>query len=375
MDIYERLYELGREFCDDYVENEPIEKLWPEGGFTYIHGVLFWGILKYYQITKDKRYFDYLKKWTDARVDSDGNITMDREAGDTWSLKSLDFRQASTLFFDLYKMTGEEKYKKAIIPMVESIKEYPKTSKNMLWHMMWTENQVWLDGLYMASPLMCMYADMFDKPEWFDFAAHQAITMYENIRDDNGLLRHGWDDTKKAGWADKETGLCEVVWSRSCGWVVVAICDMLDYIPKTHQKRDELIRILNSLLEDIVRYQDKSGLWYQVMDKGDRADNWLESSATGLFVYAMAKGIRKGYLDRKYIKNIESASEGLIRDCISHNEEGRIVLSKICAGFCIADTYEKYVKNAQVIDNDSHGTGLFIQMCSEVHRLREYLDK
>lgn len=372
MNIYDKLYDLGAEFCDDYVNNVDIEELYPAGKFTYIHGVLFWGLLKYYKLTGNEKYFKYLKSWMDARIADDGSIT---QTGDGWNLEFLDFRQPATLCFEMYKITGEEKYKKAIVPMVESLNDYPKTSENMLWHMGWTENQVWLDGLYMASPLMCMYADMFNEPKWFDFATHQAITMYENIRDDNGLLRHGWDVTKKASWADKETGLSDVVWSRSCGWVVVAICDMLDYIPQDHKDRAELIEILNNLLKDIVKYQDESGLWYQVMDKGDRADNWLESSATGLFIYAMAKGIRKGYLDQSYVKYIDKAAEGLVRDCISHNDEGRIVLSKICAGFCIADKYEQYVNEAEVIDNDSHGTGLFIQMCCEIRLLQDYLNK
>lgn len=367
----EKIYNIGKEFCDNFVENIPVEEIPPKNMFTYHHGVLFLGMEKMYSITKDERYYDYLKNWVDLHVQEDGTI---EERG--WAtLDTLDFRQAAVLLFGLYERTKDEKYKKAIIPMVESINEYPKNSKGGFWHMKWCENQMWLDGLYMMSPLLCMYAEKFDKPQYFDMAANQAILMYENIRDENGLLRHGWDESKKAAWADKETGLCSVVWSRACGWVLVALTDMLDVFPKTHPKRSKLIEIFNDLLADVVRYQDKTGLWYQVMDKGNEKDNWLESSASCLFVYAMSKGIRMGYIDKdKYLKNVEKAVDGLLNECISY-KDGKPVLSNICAGFCIAATYDEYVHKAEVIDNDLHGIGPFIQMSTEVYKLNELIGR
>ena len=117
----EKIYNIGKEFCDNFVENIPVEEIPPKNMFTYHHGVLFLGMEKMYSITKDERYYDYLKNWVDLHVQEDGTI---EERG--WAtLDTFDFRQAAVLLFGLYERTKDEKYIKAIIPMVESINEYP----------------------------------------------------------------------------------------------------------------------------------------------------------------------------------------------------------------------------------------------------------
>ena len=135
-------------------------------------------------------------------------------------------------------------------------------------------------------------------------------------------------------------------------------------------KYDYIVKILNDLLAKISEYQDSDGLWHQVLDKPERSENPQESSATCLFLYAAAKGMRCGYLDTNYYEMIERGMDGIINKVIKADENGRIVISKICAGLCIVSgEYEHYINNAEYVDNDSHGTGVFIQMCTEVYSL------
>ena len=125
----------------------------------------------------------------------------------------------------------------------------------------------------MAEPFRAAYAATFQEPEDFDDIAKQLLLMDEHMRDaKTGLLKHGWDESKQMPWADKKTGLSPEVWARAMGWYAMALVDVLDWFPKDHPQRAELIAALNRTAAAIVKYQDeKTGLWWQVMDKGEAA--------------------------------------------------------------------------------------------------------
>lgn len=227
-------------------------------------------------------------------------------------------------------------------------------------------NQMWLDSLYMVGPLMSMYANKFDKPAFFDMVINQIIVMHENMWDaKSGLMVHGWDESKKISWADPITGKSKEIWGRAMGWYVTALADILDYIPENHEQRLRLIEIERSLLEAVVKYQDaESGRWYEVVDKGDKEGNWLENSCTCLFVYALSKAVKKGYLKSEYYEAAKRGYKGVINS-LFYDEEGRLQVGDICIGTCIDEgTYEHYINRKSCV-NDLHGSGAFVLMCSE----------
>lgn len=160
---------------------------------------------------------------------------------------------------------------------------------------------MWLDGLFMGSPITAEYAARFGRPQLFDRVTLQVKLMYQHNRDPKtGMLLHGWDKNRQAPWSDPDTGCAPEVWGRALGWYVTAAVDILDFLPVSHPDRSVLLRILGGLISRVVRCQDTAdGRWYQVMDKGDRTDNWLENSCSCLFVYAIAKAVRKGFIDPK----------------------------------------------------------------------------
>ncbi len=174
-------------------------------------------------------------------------------------------------------------------------------------------------------------------------------------------------------WANKETGKSPNFWSRSIGWYVMALVDALDYFPKDHPKQKELVGYLNNVANALVKFQDQSGLWYQVTDKGDKAGNYLESSGTSMFAYALAKGVNKGYLPKKFKTVATKAFDGLTRQLIKVDSNGEVTITQACAvaglgGSPYRDGSYEYYINERKKDNDPKATGPFILAALELNK-------
>ncbi len=357
-------FEYGKKAADAIMSQYKPQELFAAEFFAYYDGVFLTGLERIYERCDEEKYFQYIKKWVDFNLKEDGML---RETGGWASLLSLDFRKSGTLLFKIFEKTGEEKYFKNIEYLVESLKYYRKNEYGGFWHGWLSQQQMWLDGLYMAGPICTMYAAKTGKTEFFDLAILQAKIMWEHGRNkENGLLYHGWDCSKEAEWADPETGLSPEVWGRALGWYAVAICDMLDYIPAGYPGQKSLEEMINTLLKTVVRYQDPiDGRWYEVIDKGGHEGNWHENSCSCLLTYAIVKAVRKGYLEEEYLQYAEKAYNGIINS-LTYDETGRLLLGDICEGTAIeSGTYEYYISRNRCI-NDLHGSGTFIQMCCQL---------
>lgn len=109
----------------------------------------------------------------------------------------------------------------------------------------------------------------------------------------------GWDDKKIQDWANRTTGCSSNFWGRSIGWYGLALVDTLDFFPTNHPARADIIATLQKLCAGVVKHQDpSSGMWWQVVDQGNRQGNYLEATASAMFVYTLAKGVNKNYLPR-----------------------------------------------------------------------------
>src|ERR1700752_3002288 len=253
--------------------------LW-NGGYpakwTYDHGLVLKGIEQVWHNTRDEQYLEFIKRGMDHFGNDDGSIR-------TYTIDEKNIAPIlpgrNPLF--LYKQTGQEKYRKAAALLREQLKTHPRTSEGGFWHKKIYPWQMWLDGLYMAGPFYAEYAVTFDAKNAFDDIAKQFILMERHSRDARtGLLYHGWDESRKQRWADPTTGRSPNFWGRAMGWYAMALVDTLDYFPRQHPQRRELLAILKRLAAGIAKYQDqKSGLWYQVVDKPDGKGNYFESSA------------------------------------------------------------------------------------------------
>ena len=279
----------------------------------------------------------------------------------------MDDLQPGILVFPIYKRTNEARYKKVLDTAAKAVMDMPKLPDGGNWHKTSTPHQMWLDGLYMGGPICAEYGATFDHPEYLDFVAKQVELMREHTRDaKTGLWYHAYDESREKPWADKETGLSPEFWGRSIGWVPVAILNDLDFIPETHPEYATLRDIAVDLLKSLCAFQSEEGRWYQVVDKGDRPDNWLENSCSCLYSAGLAKAVYRGFLPEEYAARAEKAYEAVIAS-LGHEGEDLIV-DNVCIGTGVGD-YDFYVARPTSA-NDLHGVGAFLIMCAEIERLR-----
>ncbi|MFQ9510196.1 MAG: glycoside hydrolase family 105 protein [Lachnospiraceae bacterium] len=345
--------------CDTLMKKFAPEDLPPKGRFHYHQGVFLSGMQKVYDICGDEKYFNYIKDWVNSIIWEDGSIH-------NYDKGQLDDIQPGILLYELYEKTQDERYKKALFELLPIIKNFPRNDEGGLWHKHIHPQQMWLDGIYMAGPISTKFASVFHQPEYFDLAAFQALLMVKKTKDTKtGLLYHAWDRDKTMPWANKETGLSPEFWGRSIGWVPVAVLEELDDLPLDHKDRDRLICLVTDLIKALILFQDnESGLWYQVVDKGGKEGNWLESSCTCLFVASICKAVKDGFLGEEYLVYAQKGYEGIINR-LKYNENG-VMIDNICVGTGVGD-YKHYC-NRPTCENDLHGAGAFILMCTEVYK-------
>jgi len=154
----------------------------------------------------------------------------------------------------------------------------------------------------------------------------------------------------------------------------MAIVDVLDYIPENHKDRAAIIKILNNVCTALLKVQDeKTGLWYQVLDMGGKEGNYLETSGTAMFIYTFAKGAKNGYLDKKYLEIAEKAFESMVKVMIKTDDDGLPVLTNTCGACGLGGNpyreadYNYYVTEKQV-DNDQKGVAPFILAAIELNK-------
>jgi unsaturated rhamnogalacturonyl hydrolase len=336
--------------------------------WTYDHGLVLKGIERVYIATNDKQYLDFIQRSMDHFVADDGSIRTYKP--DEYNIDNI--LPGRNLLF-LYKTTGDEKYRKAAALLREQLKTHPRTSEGGFWHKKIYPSQMWLDGLYMGEPFYAEYATTFKEDAALDDIAKQFILMERHSRDDKtGLLYHGWDESKQQRWANPSTGRSPNFWGRAMGWYAMALVDTLDYFPPKHAQRAELIAILNRLARAVAKYQDsRSGLWYQVLDKGGAKGNYLESSASCMFVYALAKGVRNGYLPANYMKTASDGYRGIQEEFVKYDANGRFNLAGTVSvaglgGTPYRDGSYEYYLSEKVVTNDPKGIGAFLLAATEM---------
>jgi len=355
---YKRPIEYAKNACDTLMRKFDAKDLPPKGHFHYHQGVFLSGVYKTYELCKEEKYFQYVKEWVDSIIDDNGEIH-------TFDPGQLDDIQPGVLLYLLLDRTGDSRYQKALDTLLPVILHFPKNEAGGFWHKNWYPNQMWLDGLYMAGPISAEYGKRYAKAEYTELVIEQALLMYEKTLDEKtGLLYHAWDCSKKEAWADPVTGLSPEFWGRSIGWVPVAVLEDLDYLEQDQKGYQELCNMVQNLLQSVCRYQAANGLWYQVIDKGDKEGNWQEISCSCLFVAAICKAVRKGILDKEYLHYAEKGFHGVI-DTLRWEAED-IQIGGVCIGTGVGD-YKHYCDRPTSI-NDLHGVGAFLLMCAEAEQ-------
>jgi unsaturated rhamnogalacturonyl hydrolase len=343
--------------------------------WEYTPGLVLKSVMHVAERSGEKKYWDYVEKYYDHFVKDDGTI-------EAYSKEeyNIDRINAGKPLFTLYARTKKEKYRKAIELLRQQMREHPRTKEGGFWHKKRYPWQMWLDGLYMGAPFLAQYAKEFNEPALFDDVINQFVWMEKHARDPKtGLLYHGWDESRQQKWANPETGLSQEFWGRAMGWYAMGLVETLDFVPLTHARRNELISILRRLAEAVVKVQDpKSGVWWQVVDKGGREGNYLEASVSVMFSFALLKAARLGYIDKTYEAAGRRAYNGVLKEFIEVDKDGLVNIHKVCevAGLggdpekgerWRSGTYEYYVTE-KIRSNDPKAVGPFIFASLEMER-------
>ena len=339
----------------------------PKPVWNYTQGLVAQAMIQVWKAGNNKAYYTYAKEYADKFIDSKGNIS-----GYKIEEYNIDCVNSGKFLFDLFEKTKDERYRKAIILLRNQLKTQPRTSEGGFWHKQRYPNQMWLDGLYMGAPFYAQYAVAFNEPAIFDDVVNQFVIIHKHtFNPEIGLNYHGWDESKTQKWANPETGCSPNFWGRAMGWYVVALVDVLDFIPQEHAGRARILEILNQVVVGVKKYQDpKTGLWYQVLDQGQREGNYLEATASSMFTYALLKASRKGYISTDYKAIAVKAYNGILKNLIQNNGDGTINLTKCCSvaglgGNPYRDGSYGYYVHEPVRANDAKGVGPFIMASLE----------
>jgi unsaturated rhamnogalacturonyl hydrolase len=355
-----------------------MNRIWPEDdgtpagiprNWTYEQGVQLKAVEQMWYATGNPKYFNFIKSGMDFWFDKDGNLTkydMDEY--------NIDHVTPGRAILTLYRVTNDEKYKKAAELIRSQLKTHPRTKEGGFWHKNIYPWQMWLDGLYMGEPFYAEYSMVWNEDNWDDIA-NQFVWMEKHARDpQTGLLYHGWDESKEQKWANKETGLSPHVWGRAMGWYAIALVDVLDYFPKNHPRRAEIVAILNREAAAITKYQDKDGLWWDIIDLPNKEKNYHESSAAAMFVYALAKGVRQGNLPEKYLKTAQKGWAGIRREFIKELPDGNLAWEGTVSvsglgGNPYRDGSYEYYMSEKLRTNDAKGLGPAVMAAIEMENL------
>ena len=337
--------------------------------WNYIDGCMLTALMELSRITGDESYSAFAEKVADHFVQEDGSIlTLQPEKA------NLDDINEGRVLFPLYAKTGKEKYRLAAGRLRQQLEVQPRTFEGNFWHKAIYPNQVWLDGIYMAQPFLATYETVFGSGDCSD-----TVGQIQNVRarmysPEKGLYFHGYDASKTAFWADKETGCSKNFWLRSIGWFSVALADLMEILPEG-QQREALIPIFTELMENLRAYADQdTGMYWQVPDQPGREGNYLETSGSAMLSYAMLKGARLGILPAWARELGDKTFHGILNKYLSFTEDG-LDLDGIClvAGLGPENnrrrdgSYEYYISEP-VVKNDAKGVAPFILAYTEIKR-------
>lgn len=335
--------------------------------WTYEQGVVLKAIEQMWYATGDPKYFRHIQKGMDYWIDENGNHK-DYELEEY----NIDHVTPGIAMTTLYRTTNQDKYLKMMKLFRSQLKTHPRTKEGGFWHKKIYPWQMWLDGLYMGEPFYAEYSRLSGEDNWNDIA-NQFVWMEKHSLDPKtGLLYHGWDESKEQLWANKQTGQSPHFWGRAMGWYAMGLVDTLEHFPTNHPRREELTAILERVAISIEKVQDpKSGVWWDILDLGGKDKNYLESSGSAMFVYAIARGVREGYLPPKYMKIAVRGWDGIKKQFIKTNAQGytewhgTVSVSGL-GGKPYRDGSYEYYMSEKIRLNDAKGLGPAIKAALEM---------
>ncbi len=337
--------------------------------WNYIDGCMITACLSLYKTTGDEKFLKFSKKFLDYFVKDGGVI-------ETYSVEeyNLDNINQGKNLFTLYDLTGKQRYRDAIETIRSQLATHPRTKEGNFWHKKIYPWQVWLDGTYMAQPFYMEYETRYNSMKGCLDSYHQFMNVKKYMKDPvTGLYYHGYDESRQMYWANPETGCSANFWLRAMGWFLVAMVDVLERMDEQlYYEYRSIMAMLKEAVEAMLPFQDpETGMFWQVIDKAGVPGNYLEASGTALFAYAVLKGVRLGYLPKRFAAYGEKAFYGTCDKYLGVSGDGKLQLSGIClvaglGGATRRDGSLEYYFSEPVVENDAKGVGPLLLAYTEI---------
>ncbi len=326
-------------------------------------------------------FYEYARRYYDTIVRPDASVlTYKKEK------YNLDHICPGRPLFILAERTGEARYAQVLDTLFCQLQEHPRNDDGGFWHKLAYPHQMWLDGLYMAEPFYAEYAvrkmggsELFGKLK-ADVVSQFVLVGKHTYDPATGLYRHACDVSRQMFWCDKTSGQTPHAWGRAMGWYAMALVETLQYFG-VDETTQPMADILNHIYEVLPKFADpETGMWYQVLDQPGRDGNYLEATGSIMFVYAMLKGVRLGYLPAEMQEEAMRLYERFVERFVWENEDGTISITDCCAvaglgGKDMRDGSFDYYISEPIIENDCKGVGPFIWASMEYDRARGRLTK
>ncbi len=321
----------------------------------YTNGVLDIGMMELADRLNDDKYLKYVQKNMQFVFNPD-NLNYFRKQYET-ALKEPDglrrvSRHSWYMFFrmirlddygtmaaslvDLYQHYKDPAYKAYFDKAAEHLLYFePELKDGTIARHFPHEMTIWADDLYMSVSLLARMGKLTGDMKYFDDAARQVIQFHKYLWDpDKQLYYHCYyTDTKAHGVA---------YWGRCNGWMMMAQADLLSALPKDYPKRAKLIKLFQEQVRGVARYQSKSGLWHQLLDK---TDSWLETSCSAIFTFSIARGVNRGWLPKDFAQVARFGWRGLLTKITDNGD-----VTDICPGTGIAPSLPAYYNRPRRTD-------------------------
>jgi len=348
-----------------------------EGGrfidWNYHVGGFMWGLRELSGVTGNAKYADFANQWCDYVLSIKSLAvyqTTENHAvrSSNWSLAGrpmLDYTTAPTIPF-LIRLNREpyfdqrDAYSAFTKATIEYLLNDQYRLKNGLLAREYTiEPSVWADDMFMGIPFLLQTAlymsDQEMKTKIYDDVASQVLEFRNLLRDnDTGLF-------KQACYASKPD-IKIPFWSRGNGWVIWAVSEVLTYLPKSHPEYKTILAIYQDLIKNIAKYQDDVGYWHNLINLPETEK---ESSGTAIFTMAIARGINRGWLDRKTYYPVVAKGWTALKTFIEPNGD----MNGVKGGTNFSPNPEDYAKTP-IIKSDTHGIFPLLFACIEIHQLQ-----
>ena len=348
-----------------YREFMPAEKyFWDWGPAVFLRGLV---VYNESGMGKDNdRVLDYIKQCMDLNMDKvNANGIHPNAVASGHALAYL------------YGKTGEEKYLEKAESIFKDYLKIVRVANGGISHRDVT-SELWDDTVYMVGIFLLEMYRLTGDIKYAEEFMEQLLAHHEKLADPEwGLWYHGWDEDtvffndqcSMPHWADPATGQSPEFWGRGNGWVMMAVADALNTFPESFEQYNALETILRELVHRLPELQDEeTGHWFQLPIHPDDEGNWIESSSTAMYAYAMTIVIKLGVLDAEiYRPFIDRAYKGMQEHSLKEMGEGFLTTKNICAGTCIGD--KNYYYNREIMEGTPFGLASFIMFAVEYNQL------